>query len=486
MRHLNTLFLLFATALLAVAKTSAANGTQGCKDTIRVLAIGNSFSEDGVEQYLYELAEETGVKMIIGNAYRGGQGFHSHWTDVTEQNNTFEYRKVTDGVRTNTPHSALSTIITDEPWDFITVQQVSQESGLTSTFEPYMTLLINYTDSLKTNSAARLGYHQTWAYAHDSTHGGFANYGNDQAVMYDSIRHAVQWAMEHHPELSFRVPCGTAIQNARTSYLGDNMNRDGYHLDYILGRYTAACTWLETVTGNNPEGLSFRPKGMDMAAALVCQAAAHRAVLAPDSVSNLADVVFSHTNDIKPSGLIKLNFGGSACADPAWNDITPDRRTYTWITDTKLNPTGILVTCSDAFSGTGQEGAAFSATRMLMPKEVSKSYVWGYAAGKFGRQQPDHSGGYTLSHMNPDLKYDITIFASRDNSQDLRETTFVVQGEDSYSENLEAANNTANTAVIKNVRPTQDGKIVIMAMPGIHNTHSNKFYYLNAIMLKAH
>lgn len=486
MRHLATLYIFLATALCSMAQASTTNAQQKGGDTIRVLAIGNSFSEDGVEQYLYELAKETGIELVVGNAYRGGQGFHSHWTDITQRNNTFEYRKVTNGTRSNTPHSALSTIITDEPWDFITVQQVSQESGLTSTFEPYMTLLVNYTDSVKTNPSARLGYHQTWAYSHDSTHGGFANYGNDQSVMYDSIRHAVLWAMERHPELSFKVPCGTAIQNARTSYLGDNMNRDGYHLDYLLGRYTAACTWLESITGENPEGLSFRPHGMDMAAAAVCQTAAHCAALMPDSISDLADIAFSHTNDIKPSGLIKLNFGGSPSADPAWNDITPDCRTHTWITDTKLNPTGILVTCSDNFCGTGQEGSTFSATNMLMPQDVSKTFVWGYAAGKFGNRQPKPTGGYTLSHMNPDLKYDITIFSSRANSAELRETTFVVQGEDSYSESLEAANNTSNTIVIKNVRPTQDGKIAIMAMPGIHNTHNNRFYYLNAIVLKSH
>ena len=35
---------------------------------VKVLAIGNSFSQDAVEQYLWELAREAGVKMIIGNA----------------------------------------------------------------------------------------------------------------------------------------------------------------------------------------------------------------------------------------------------------------------------------------------------------------------------------------------------------------------------------------------------------------------------------
>ena len=136
---------------------------------VRVLAIGNSFSQDAVEQYLWELANEVGVKMIIGNAYRGGQGFQSHWIDVTEANNTFEYRKVVNGRRTNKPRTALSEIITDEPWQYITFQQVSQESGLTTTFEPYLTYLIQYAQGLQTNPNAAYGYHQTWAYSHDST-----------------------------------------------------------------------------------------------------------------------------------------------------------------------------------------------------------------------------------------------------------------------------------------------------------------------------
>ena len=116
----------YITALLTLVafdlcvKVYAGRGSLPPADTIRVLAIGNSFSQDAVEQYLWELADEADVKMIIGNAYRGGQGFHSHWIDVTEANNTFEYRKVQDGKRTNRPHFALADIITDEPWQYIT------------------------------------------------------------------------------------------------------------------------------------------------------------------------------------------------------------------------------------------------------------------------------------------------------------------------------------------------------------------------------
>ena len=451
---------------------------------VRVLAIGNSFSQDAVEQYLWELAREAGIEMIVGNAYRGGQGFQSHWTDITEENNTFEYRKVRDGRRSNKPHQALADIITDEPWQFITFQQVSQESGLTETFEPCLTYLIDYTKSLQTNPHAALGYHQTWAYSHDSTHGGFANYGNRQEAMYDSICRAVQWAMSQHPELSFVVPSGTAIQNARTTWLGDNMNRDGYHLDLKMGRYTAACAWLETITGISPVGFSFHPEGIDFLTAHTCQVAAHEAVAHPFECSVLDREGLPAVNDIVPTGLVKLNFGAGSTADPAWNDITPALRTRTTILDSNLNPTGILVTFTSDFGGSNMNGASYTTTKMLMPSDVSQSALWGYAAGKFGSQGPRPSATLRLSHLNPELTYELTFFSSREGCQDFRQTSIIVQGEDTWADAIQSADNARETAVLKNVRPTSDGQLTLTILPGSQNNSPNRFYYLNAMTIK--
>ena len=453
---------------------------------VRVLAIGNSFSQDAVEQYLWELANEAGIKMVIGNAYRGGQGFQSHWIDVTEANNTFEYRKVVDGRRSNRPRTALSDIIKDEPWQYITFQQVSQESGLTATFEPYLTYLIKYTQEQQTNPNAAFGYHQTWAYSHDSTHGGFANYGNRQDVMYDSICQAVQYALQTHPEFKFVVPSGTAIQNARTTYLGDNMNRDGYHLDFKMGRYTAACAWFETITGISPVGLSYHPDGMDFIAAHTCQVAAHEAVAKPFERTVLDREGLPAINDIVPTGLVKLNFGADHTSDPAWNDIMPGQRTYLSIVDSNMNPTGILVTFTGEFGGSNKNGAAYTTTRMLMPADVSQSALWGYAAGKFGGSGPRQSATIRLSHLNPELEYELTIFSSRDKSQDLRQTSFILQGEDTWADALQSANNASETVTIKDVRPTADGQLTLTVMPGSSNNSPNLFYYLNAITIKSH
>ena len=39
-------------------------------ETVKILAIGNSFSADAVEQELYGLFEAVGQKVVIGNMYR--------------------------------------------------------------------------------------------------------------------------------------------------------------------------------------------------------------------------------------------------------------------------------------------------------------------------------------------------------------------------------------------------------------------------------
>lgn len=452
---------------------------------VRVLAIGNSFSQDAAEQYLWELAHEAGVKMIIGNAYRGGQSLAGHMRDVAEDNHVVEYRKVVDGVRTNMPGKVLADIIPDEPWDYITFQQVSQESGLSTTIEPYLTEMIQYTDALKTNPNVVYGYHQTWAYAHDSTHGGFANYGNRQEVMYDSICQTVQQVMALHPELSFVLPSGTAIQNARTTYLGDNMNRDGYHLDLKMGRYTAACVWLEVITGISPVGFSYYPEGMDFLTAHTCQVAAHKAVQNPYAQTIMDTEGLPAVNDLVPTALVKLNFGADRTADPTWNDITPDLRTHTSIYDANMNPTGILVTTTESFGGTNRGGAAYTTTKMLMPSDVSQSCFWGYASGKFGGQGPRPHAALRLSHLNPQLTYEITLFASRDKCQDFRQTSFIIQGDDTYAGAVDAANNASQVEVIRDVRPTADGQLTLIVMPGSRNSNPNSFYYLNALTIKA-
>ena len=253
---------------------------------IRVLAIGNSFSADAIEQYLYELAVEGGDSLVIGNAYRGGQGLESHWKVVEAGKAEFEYHKVVGGRRENLPRRTLLECLDDEPWDYITFQQVSQDSGDYASYEPWLTRLLDYVKAHVRNRRVKYAFHRTWAYAQDSRHGGFKKYGNSQLRMYRSIVEASRRACRAHRELRMLIPSGTAIQNGRATALGDSFTRDGYHLN-DLGRYTAACVWLEKLTRQNPVGKRFRPASLNEAAARTAQQAAHAAVRRPNRVTDL-------------------------------------------------------------------------------------------------------------------------------------------------------------------------------------------------------
>lgn len=271
--------------------------------TIKVFAIGNSFSEDAVEHYLYELAMEGHDTLIIGNAYRGGQGFESHWNVVEGNKADFEFRKIVNGKRSNNKHYTLLQCLENEPWDIITFQQVSQDSGDYSTYEPWLTKLMEYVRAHATNPNVKYGLHRTWAYAADSNHSGFVRYDKDQDKMFKAIVDATNRARKTHPELSFLIPSGTAIQNGRTSYIGDRFNRDGFHLSYKLGRYTAALTWLEVITGQSAIGKKYAPEGLNKWQIEVAQNSAHAAVGNPDEVTTI-DVT---PEDMDENGYVTLH-----------------------------------------------------------------------------------------------------------------------------------------------------------------------------------
>ena len=53
-------------------------------DIVKILSIGNSFSQDAVEQYLHEIAAADGRQVIIGNMYIGGCSLAKHLVNAKE------------------------------------------------------------------------------------------------------------------------------------------------------------------------------------------------------------------------------------------------------------------------------------------------------------------------------------------------------------------------------------------------------------------
>ena len=253
--------------------------------SLKVLAIGNSFSMDAM-QHLYQIAEDAGVEeIVLGNLFIGGSTLGQHVSNAEGDSPSYDYYKNTDGTWVLTKEYRMSQALVEEDWDYITIQQASGTSGVSSSYEGVLTKLVDYVR--EKNSTAKLVWHMTWAYQADSTHEEFPNYDNDQQKMYGMIVDCVeQWILPDE-RISFVIPAGTAIQNARTSFMGDTLTRDGYHLDKQIGRYIAGLTWYAALTNSSVDGITFNPAKMSISEDMLAAAreAATNAVLNPYAVT---------------------------------------------------------------------------------------------------------------------------------------------------------------------------------------------------------
>lgn len=271
---------LFGITVLLLASLA---GLAGQPDTLRILAIGNSFSVDAVEQNLHEIAADAGAVYIIGNLYIGGCSLERHATNAESGAAAYSYRKiVADGEREVWEDTALPQALADEKWDVVSFQQASPLSGIPASYEPWLGRLLEYVKA-RVPSASRFLFHQTWAYAADFTNDNFVNYGCDQGVMYEAIMDASRAAAERYGmEI---IPCGTAIQNYRATWYRDNVNRDGYHLNQA-GRYIAAATWYSVLSGTDVRGNAYLPLELTPGQVQAAQESAQAACRAPYEVTD--------------------------------------------------------------------------------------------------------------------------------------------------------------------------------------------------------
>ena len=224
---------------------------------IRILAIGNSFSVDGMEHLAIILKDAGYDDIILGNLYIGGCSLDTHWSNISGNKASYTfYLNDGDGWKSNS-NVSVQTGVNYAEWDIITIQQVSQNSGMPDTFGNLQNI-IDYVKGVRPHS--KLYWHMTWAYQGNSSHSGFANYGKNQTTMYNAITGAVKSDILTNSAFEGFIPSGTAVQNLRSSYLGDTLTRDGFHLSNGVGRYTAALMWYKQLTGEDIAGITAIPE----------------------------------------------------------------------------------------------------------------------------------------------------------------------------------------------------------------------------------
>ena len=226
---------------------------------LEILAIGNSFSTDAME-YTWQIAKALGIeKVVVGNLYIGGCTLNEHYTNASGDLPNYRYYYCDNGTWSATENYTLRAALESRSWDYVSLQQASPDSGVESTYNEDLTNLIAY---VKAHSNAKLIWHMTWAYQQDSTHSAFPTYGSDQMTMYNAIVSAVKNKIVTNGNFALIVPNGTAVQNARTSLVGDTLTRDGYHMSKDYGRYLTGLMLIKTVTGLDISGIEYAPDGV--------------------------------------------------------------------------------------------------------------------------------------------------------------------------------------------------------------------------------
>ncbi|MBQ8146012.1 MAG: DUF4886 domain-containing protein [Clostridia bacterium] len=220
---------------------------------MNVLCIGNSFSQDAT-RYLHQVS---GEELFVRNLYIGGCSLERHYNNIVGDVADYEYQKNGRCLRMISIAEALK----KKKWDYITVQQVSQDSGIIDTYEPFLDEIVKY---LKENCPnAKIVFHRTWAYADTSDHGGFVNYGRSRKAMYNAIVDTTSKIAEKY---GFDIiPCGDAVELARdlpefkegSEY---TLNRDGFHLSLDYGRYLAALVMYKYFCKKSASDVEYEPE----------------------------------------------------------------------------------------------------------------------------------------------------------------------------------------------------------------------------------
>lgn len=176
-------FLLLINVLMWTGAAAAADPAEGPTEpakTVRVMAIGNSFSRDAM-MHLPALAKAAGVELIADNAIILGGSMEAHVRGLE----AFE----ADGpAHVGRPYGgkSLQQMLKSQPWDIVTIQQASPLSIKPESFEPFAGRLIEY---IRLHAPqAEIVVHQTWAYRDDHPFWDRDDYDTDR--MYAELRAA--------------------------------------------------------------------------------------------------------------------------------------------------------------------------------------------------------------------------------------------------------------------------------------------------------
>ena len=272
---------------------------------LKILTIGNSFSNSVFQDLKNIVRNESGCAITLNRASLGGCTFSRHW-DLhlkSEKDPSFKpYKPFREKY-------SLRDLLTSDKWDIVTIQQGSHKSWVPDSFHPDADNLIKLIRTLAPQ--AEIVIQQTWSY--NSAAPRLKEWKIDQNQMYERLT-------ENYRELARKyglrmIPVGYAVQLYRKD-LGkeliqldpaefksfkkparpknndvvanfswqknpktgkDFLRFDASHMN-PAGRYLQACVWFAFLYGKDPETIKYIPAGMSRERAAYFRKLAKRAI----------------------------------------------------------------------------------------------------------------------------------------------------------------------------------------------------------------
>jgi lysophospholipase L1-like esterase len=203
------------------------------------------------------------------------------------------------------------------------------------------------------------------------------------------------------------------------------------------------------------------------------------------------DIIFkvkSDTPNPNSTADISIDFGSNAGAfvTPGnWNNVHDHQAANLTLIDDNGDNTGISLQVTDPFyNGFNTSGAAaVTGDAAIFAATATSDNFFGHGVA-WGTVAANPKGIFKLSGLEPNLYYSLSIFGSRSNVSDNRETKYSVEGKSGVvSTTLNTSNNTTNVAKIINVQANSNAEIIFTCEAGENNSSAEKFYYLGAIKL---
>ena len=274
-------------------------------------------------EYVWQIANDLGVENIyLGNLSIGGCTLDTHASHAKTNDIAYTYWVNSNG-SWRTKQYRMGDALSEQNWDFVSLQQASGSSGMKDTYNE-LGYLVDYVKEKAPN--AQIVWNMTWAYQQNSNHSEFYKYDHNQETMYEMIVDSVKSCVITNDNIKIVIPNGTAIQNARSSYIGDTLTRDGYHLSFDFGRYIAGLTLFRALTGISVKEIEFAPSGVSVEYRKIAVEAAENAVKNPFKVTQSE---FSTRPSFDPQGYTPLDlelteFAYYNSASEDWNNLITD------------------------------------------------------------------------------------------------------------------------------------------------------------------